>query len=635
MAPALRRARTTEYTPSTAGNRESARSAMLYSNVGTVQSFPTPQLPRVSDRKADSVAARRGLWLVLILIGVAVLTSAAGLAFVYMFVGGPPPIPSNATLVLRVSADLPEHQPSGLPPFWREEPTLSGLIGALRRAKNDERIKGVVVSPGGAAPLWGKTQELRDALLDFRRGGKPLIAHLEYGGNQEYYLAAACDKVYLMPTGTLDLTGLATYELFLRGTLDKLGIYPDLVHIGDYKTAVNTFTEKGFTPAHREMATSLNADAFRQLVRGIAESRKKSEAEVRALVNAGPMLPEDALEHGLVDGLAYLDQVAAKSGIGKSSELLDIGDYVAAEDHRLGHTQGSRVALIYAIGAITSGRSGDSWQGGYVGADTLNEYIREVREDRSIEAVVLRIDSPGGSSIASDAIWRELMLTRDEKPLIVSMSDLAASGGYYIAMPAHVIVAQPGTLTGSIGIFGGKFVTAGLMSKVGVQVESVSQGRFAEMGSPARPFTPEERAKLEEHMQAFYDQFVEKVARARRSTPEQIDALAQGRVWTGRQAKDIGLVDELGGLSRAIAIARERAEIGRDAPIELVTYPPRKGFFEWLADPISAAEEGRSLLLDAVATPNERRALAAVRTPLRLLRRGEPLALMPYVFVRP
>jgi protease-4 len=581
------------------------------------------------------VAARRGLWLVLILIGVAVLTSAAGLAFVYTFVGGPRPIPSNATLVLRVSADLPEHQPAGLPAFWREEPTLNGLIGALRRAKSDARIKGVVVSPGGAAALWGKTQELRDALLEFRRAGKPLIAHLEYGGNQEYYLASACDKVYLMPSGTLDLAGLASYELFLRGTLDKLGIYPDLVHIGDYKTAVNTFTEEGFTPAHREMATSLNADAFRELVRGIAQSRKKSEAEVRALVDAGPMLPDEAVKQGLVDGLAYLDQVAAKSGIGKASELLNVGDYIAADDHRLGHTRGSRVALIYAVGAITPGRSGDSWEGGYVGADTLNEYIREVREDSSIKAVVLRIDSPGGSSIASDAIWRELMLTRDVKPLVVSMSDLAASGGYYIAMPAHAIVAQPGTLTGSIGIFGGKFVTAGLMSKAGARLESVAEGRFAEMGSPARPFTPDERAKLEEQMQAFYDQFVEKVARARRRTPEQINALAQGRVWTGRQAKDIGLVDELGGLSRAIAIAQERAKISADAPVELVTYPPRKGFLEWLADPMSAAEEGRSLLLEALATPSERRALAAVQTPLRLLRRGDPLALMPYVYVRP
>ncbi|MPY87167.1 MAG: signal peptide peptidase SppA [Luteitalea sp.] len=581
------------------------------------------------------MAARRGLWLVLILIMVAVLTSAAGLAFVYTFVGRPRPIPSNATLVLRVSADLPEYEPPGLPTLWSDQPTLRGLVGALRRAKTDRRIQGVVVVPGGTPALWGKTQELRDALLDFRKAGKPLVAYLEYAGNQEYYLASACDKVYLMPSGTIDLGGLASYEMFLRGTLDKLGIYPDFVHIGDYKTAVNTFTEEGFTPAHREMITSLNADAFGELVRGIATSRKKSEADVRAIVDTGPLLPEDALAHGLVDDLAYLDEVRKKSGIEPRSRLLESRDYLGSEDGGFGFTQGSRVALIYAVGAITPGRSGESWQGGYVGSDTLNEYIRKVREDSSIKAVVLRVDSPGGSSIASDAIWRELMLTREVKPLIVSMSDLAASGGYYIAMPAHVIVAQPGTLTGSIGIFGGKFVTAGLMSKVGARIESVSEGRFAEMGSPARPFTPEERAKLEEHMQAFYDQFVEKVAEARRSTPEQIDAMAQGRVWTGRQAKDLGLVDELGGLSRAMAIARERAGIGADAPVELVVYPPRKSFFEWLADPLSGADDGRSLLLDVFATPSERRALAAVQAPLRLLRHGEPLALMPYVFVRP
>ena len=247
---------------------------------------------------------------------------------------------------------------------------------------------------------------------------------------------------------------------------------------------------------------------------------------------------------------------------------------------------------------------------------------------------MLRVDSPGGSSIASDVIWRALMLAREKKPLVVSMSDLAASGGYYVAMPGHAIVAQPGTLTGSIGIFSGKMVTGGTFKKLGANVEGLSEGRFADMNSPARPFSPEERAKVEEQMQAFYDQFIEKVSQARKSTPEKIDAVAQGRVWTGRQAKAIGLVDELGGLTRAIAIAKERAKIPASQEVNLVVYPPKRSFFEALSHPLGNTEDAEASAALRLVSPADRRVLAQLLAPFRLLRRNEPLALMPYVFVR-
>jgi protease-4 len=261
------------------------------------------------------------------------------------------------------------------------------------------------------------------------------------------------------------------------------------------------------------------------------------------------------------------------------------------------------------------------------------EQIRRVRDDDSIKAIVLRIDSPGGSSIASDVIWRELTITRDanpSRPLIVSMGDLAASGGYYIAMPGQVIVAQPGTLTGSIGIFTGKMVVDGTMEKLGLNVETVQSGRNANIYSPFDRFSPEQRDRVLTYMQVFYDNFVEKAAESRRTTPEQLDAVARGRVWTGQQAKAQGLVDELGGLEDAIAIAKMRANIPADEDVEVVVYPPRRTLFEALSETL-----GGDVSLNAwslLANSAERRAVAALTAPTRLFRRGEPLALMPFAF---
>ena len=300
----------------------------------------------------------------------------------------------------------------------------------------------------------------------------------------------------------------------------------------------------------------------------------------------------------------------------------------------LGLNKGPRIAVIYAVGIISSGESNyDSPQGLVAGSDTIVRYLRKARADNSIKAIVLRVDSPGGSAIASDVIWREVQLTRVSKPVVASMSDVAASGGYYISMPAHAIVAEPATLTGSIGVVMVKFVIDGTLNKLGMNMEAVKQGRFADLYSPIRPFSPEERARVQEHMQATYDAFVEKAAAGRNTTPERIDAVAQGRVWTGKQAKQIGLIDELGGLQRALAVAKQRAKLDPDEEVELIVYPPKKSIYEALADPFGRAESGAALLGSMLGI-GDPRAFQTLTAPLRVFRRGEPLAIMPNVFVR-
>ena len=581
------------------------------------------------------MAVRRGVWIVVVLIIAAVGISAMGLLAMALFVGRAPQVSGNSTLVLKIGGDLQETEPGGvIGQFFEAPPTVRSIVDSLRKAKVDRRISSVVIRPTSAAALWGKVQEVRDAIVDFRRSGKPIVAYLEYGGEQQFYLASACDKVFLMPTASLDLTGVASYELFLRGTLDKIGAYPDTLHIGQYKTASNTFTEHTFTPAHREMAESLNADLYEQLIRGLASGRHKSEQEIRTLVDHGPFLPEDAVRAGLVDDVAYEDELDDKVQLSKGSvKFVSEREYRQVAPASLGLNRGPRIAVIYGIGIIASGESNyDSPSGQVLGADTMVDYLRKARADASIKAIVLRIDSPGGSAIASDVIWREVSLTRNTKPVIASMSDVAASGGYYIAMPAHAIVAEPATLTGSIGVVMLKFVIDGTLKKLGLNMEGVKNGRYADLYSPVRAFSPEERAKIQEHMQATYDTFVEKAAAGRNTTPERIDAVAQGRVWTGAQAKQIGLVDELGGLERALALAKQRAKLAPDSEVEIVVYPGRKSFYDLVKDPFGASERARALgVLLGIRDPRPLQSLVA---PLQLFRRGEPLAIMPNVFVR-
>ena len=589
------------------------------------------------------MALRRSVVLVFTLIGMAALISVAGILVLFLVITRAPSVPDQATLVLRPGGELVEVLPDDVvgQVIGRDAVTVRGFVESLRMAERDPRITSVLLLPSALElPYWAKVQELRDAILAFRRSGKAVVAFLEYGGDREYYLASAADRLVLLPTSPLDLTGVASYEVFLRGALDAIGAYPDFLEVGDYKTAANQLTERAFTPAHREMAESLNRDLYAQLVRGIADSRGKSEEEVRALIDEGPFAPQEALRAGLVDDLAYFDQLdklvpALGTESGEPRRIEGV-DYQRINPRTAGLRPRARIAVLYAAGLIASGRSSyDAVNGRVIGSDTLVEQIRRIRDDDSIRAIVLRIDSPGGSSVASDVIWRELMITRDEnpsRPLVASMSDLAASGGYYIAMPAEVIVAQPATLTGSIGIYAGKIALGGTAGKLGITTETVASGRNADMSSPFAPFTPDQRDKLQQYMQSFYSAFVEKVAQSRSLTPAEVDAVAQGRVWTGQQARERGLVDVLGSLDVAITMAKERANIPADEDVDIVAYPPRQSLYEALREQFGSSS--RAGIWHVLAGGVDGRAVAALAAPVRLFRRAEPLALMPFAVVR-
>ena len=580
------------------------------------------------------MSVQRGVRFIIVFLLLAVVTSMSGLAVMYFMVSRAPSVASNSVLVLRVPGGLAERQANPLlTSFVGDRPTVRSVVDSLRKAKVDERIRGVILQPLGPQLLWGKAQEIRDAVLDYRESGKPIVAFLEYGGTQEYYLASAADKVYLMPGSPLDIVGVASYQMFVRGALDKIGAYPDMLHAGDFKTAANFYTETTMTPSHREMAESLNRDLYEQLIDGIAEGRALGKDAVRGLVDDGPFLPVDALAAGLVDGLAYADELKRQDPFDEVNwrEIAD-RDYRQISLGSVGLNRGPRIALIYAVGTINSGPGGVDVMGGEVlGSDTLVRAIRTARGDDSVRAIVLRIDSPGGSAIASDVIWREVTLAREDKPVVASMSDLGASGGYYLAMGADAIVAQPATLTGSIGVVAGKIATGRTYEKLGVTIEPVSAGRFAELYSPVTRFSDDERAKMQEQIDAIYEQFLTKAAEGRGTTRDAIHAVAQGRVWTGRQAKEHGLVDELGGLGHAIALAKERVGIDADEEVELVIYPRPKSLFELLNEGFAMARV--ALRLSGLASP-QTQVLGAATAPLRLFRRGEPLAIMPVVFVR-
>ena len=565
------------------------------------------------------------------------------LAVLMLALGSPEPaVPAGATLVLRPGGELPERARDDLVAQLGADPggTVRELVASLDKARRDPRVESVLLRPSGlATPFWGGVQELRDAVLRFRESGKPVTAFLEYGAERDYYLASAADRVLLVPTSPLDLTGVASYEIFLRGLLDTVGAEPDFVSAGTYKTAPNQLTETGFTPEHREALEAFTADVYGQLVAAVAEGRGKSEAEVRSLIDQGPFGPEEALAHGLVDGLAYADEIGSDPDgqAGARAQLIRESDYRLVSPRGAGLRPRARVAVLNVVGVIALGGSRyDPLNGLVTGSDSVVADIRRIRDDPSIDAVVLRVVSPGGSSVASDVIWRELRVARDRRPnrpLVVSMGDVAASGGYYIATAADTIVAQPATLTGSIGVYTGKVAIGGTLERLGIGTGAVVLGRNAGITSPFEPFSPDQRARLEAYVEAFYQTFIGRVADARGTTPEAIDAVAQGRIWSGAAALERGLVDRLGGLDAAVAIAKEEAGVPADADVELVTFPEPRSLYEALAEQLRGTV-GASSLLDILGLGDERRALATLAAPARLFRRGEPLALLPFALVQ-
>ncbi len=572
----------------------------------------------------------KGVRFILLFMIAAVIVSMTGVAVSYFLLTRGPAVESDSVLWLRIPSGLGEQSPDDVLGLLDQRATVGSVVGALRKARVDDRVSAVVVVPPAMPGLWGTVQEIRDAIVDFKESGKPIVAHLELGMGQAYYLATACDQVFLSPTSPLMLVGVASYELFFRDTLDKVGVEADMLAAGDYKTAINTYTESEFTPEHREASEGLSRDFYEQLIDGIAEGRGMTRARVREVIDQGPFVAADAVSLDLVDDLAYEDELLDRLFPDEEPGRVDFATYRRVEPESLGLATGPRIAVIYAEGRINLGSNLPDFPGSapIVGSRTMTEAIRAARDDPSIEAIVLRIDSPGGAATAADIMWRELSLAREQKPLVASMADVAASGGYYIAAPAHAIVAQPGTLTGSIGVFSGKFAAAGAFDKLGVGVDGVTHGAQADIFSPVDRFSEAARAAMQAQVDDIYERFLEVVAEGRAMSRDEVHAVAQGRVWTGRQALVRGLVDELGGLRRAVVLAQVQAGIDEEEEVRLVPYPAPRSFVEVLTGVVAA----QALKRDGVGLLQPYARLAHERwEQMELAGQGVPLALMPGV----
>lgn len=449
----------------------------------------------------------------------------------------------------------------------RHRARLSDIVVGLRRAATDDDVGGLIVQVGGRGPALALTQEVCAAIAEFRRSGKPAFGWAEtfgeFGpGNTAYALAASCDEVWLQESGDVGLTGVGAQPTFLRQALDRLGVTVQLGQRHEYKNAANTFTQDTLTEGHREALTRIVQSVSEQLVEQIAADRGLTAERVRELLDSGPLMPPAALEAGLIDHVGYRDEVyaAARRRVGGSMRLAFVQRYRPSPPETAKgwvETRHRTIALIYGTGAIALSRSAPGPFGPGMGSTTVSAALRQAARDDDVAAVVFRVDSPGGSYAASDTIRRAVQLI--DKPVVVSMGTVAGSGGYFVSMAADVIVASPATLTGSIGVFGGKAVIDRLLDRAGIASAAVAEGAHALMFSTRRPFSEGELDLLHRWLDRVYDDFVGKVAADRSMTVEQVHEIARGRVWTGADAAERGLVDELGGLSTAVGIARERA----------------------------------------------------------------------------
>jgi protease IV len=558
-----------------------------------------------------------------------------------------PEIANNSVLVLKIEGSMPDYAPED--PFaarflGREDRSLTNLLTQIKKAKADKRISAILLDIDLTGAGWAKADEIRDAIADFRTSGKPIYAYMEYGTNKEYYIATACERIYVAPIGDLFIVGLAADVMSLRGALDKLGIYPDFEHVGKYKSAPEQYTNKQMSKEHKEVLDDILNSTYERYVSGIAAARHKSVDEVKAMIDNAPVRAAEAQQLGLIDEAKYRDEVEndLKKRLGyKDDDKLNTvkaSDYRRVTPESLGLNQGDRIAIIYASGAIASGTSSDGGPFGgesMVGSDTVVKALMDARDDSSIKAIILRVDSPGGTSYASDIIWHAVEAAKQKKPVVVSMSDLAASGGYYISTGANRIVAEPSTLTGSIGVFAGKPVLKGFYDWIGVNDEYVLRGKNAGLFRETEKFTDDERAKFKAMLENFYWQdFVPKVAAGRKRDPQYIDSIGQGRVWSGTEGKENGLVDEIGGLDHAIEVAKQLANIPAAHGIHRVVLPHPRTF---LSQFFSTNDEDSSMSIQAAqqraateALPADMRRALRYAAILDRMQRGEIMAMLPY-----
>ena len=534
------------------------------------------------------------LWFFAVIGVVAVLIVSAGIYASIHFSHKKPEIAE--TTILRFDFERPQTEKASVDVadalLGDHKISFTDTIDAIRRAADDGRVRGLVARTGEVPLGLAQVQELRDAIATFRAKGKFAYAYADSfgdlgGGTRAYYLSSSFDEIWLQPVGSVGLTGVAAELPFFKGTLDKLGITASFDRRAEYKSAETQMTETKLPNTDREAFTGMVASIFDQTVDGIAKDRKLAPADVHTLIDDGPYPGDEALAKHLVDHIGYADEAmdAARKKAGTGVKILSGLQYLDAI--KVGAPTGDVIAILRAVGEIHSGRnpSGPAGDSDGVAADDLVKAIGDAARDPAVKAIVLRIDSPGGSAIASETIWRALKRAHDGgKPLMVSMGDTAASGGYYIAAPADKIVAEPGTLTGSIGVFSGKFLTGGLWDKLGVSWDEVAQGRNAGIDSSLHDYTPEQYARFEHSLDEVYHAFIAHVAEGRKMDAAKVEAIAKGHVWTGVQGKENGLVDALGGLDVAVDLAKQAAHIAADQPVTLRPYPqPRSPIQQILA----------------------------------------------------
>jgi len=565
-----------------------------------------------------------------VLVGV-IFTAVALFVFAFaiarIFQSKQPTIAGNSVLVLTWEGTIPEAAPVEIPiPFLQSQamPTMRDMWASLREAANDRRIKAVVLAPRGLSIGWAKLEELHDELVQFKKSGKPLYAMLRGPGSREYYLASVADKIYLSPDDMLDVKGFHLESMYFKGALDKVGVAVQTDHIGRFKDAADIFTRTDMTPETREVLNEVLDRIYGDFCSTVAQGRHRSGDEVKALVDQGPFTAAEAKAHGLIDEPGYEDQLYGdlKKKVGSADlKKLNIRTYVRALPAR-----GDRIALIVGEGEILRTDPESKYTTDEaLSSGNMAKIIRQVRDDSSVKGVILRVDSPGGDSTASDELLHEMKLLSKAKPLVISFSDLAASGGYFMAMTGDPILSYPNTITGSIGALYIRPNAHDLFNKIGIQDDIITRGKLADMDSPYLPLSDAARQRLHDSLQATYQSFVSKVASARKKTYDQIDPLAQGRVWMGAEARQNGLVDELAGLDRAVALIRQRAKLSPTGDTNLIPYPPKRSLLEVLTSSSSDS------LADAAAESKIRKLFPML--PTRSMLKGGIMRVLPYRFV--
>lgn len=505
---------------------------------------------------------------------------------------GPPSVPEDAVLVVELAGGVPERIASEMPGFLpgsggAESMTLYGLTEAIRSAAEDAAVRALVLHGNGSSSGWAKAQELRWAIEDFRESGKPVWAFLAAAGREDYYIASLADRIAVQPLSYLNMSGLRAEVMFFKGSLDKLGVEADLIRTGRYKTAGEPFSRAEMSPEWREVLDATLDEFYGQLVEGIARGRGQDADHWRSVLDEGPFDADAARRLGLADDI--LDEQEFFEALGEELELEDVNRVFPAaysRAARAGGERGPRIAMLHAGGTIVSGPSWtDPFSGlqSTLGSETFVSQLQDLAADDSVAGVILRVDSPGGDAIASEQILRAVRRLAEEKPLVVSMSSVAASGGYYIAcVPDVPIVAYPGTYTGSIGVFTMHLNLRELYGKLGITKQVLTRGRFAGLGSDYKPLSGAEREKIRGYVDTIYDAFLDRVAAGRGVGVDSVRDLAEGRVWIGSQAAGNGLVDELGGYERALELVKQSAGLDSGDSVRVFSYPPRRSLMDVL-----------------------------------------------------